>query len=180
MVVSLLLTVLAGAAVTGAHPETPRVFFARLTGANEVPAPIDTQARGQAVFVLNHDGTELKYFLIATRINNTFMAHIHLAPAGVNGPIAVWLYPEVAFPLPATTPPDSWIPGRFNGLLARGVITAADLTGPLAGQPLSALIAQLEAGNAYVNVHTNDFVAPPNTGPGDFPGGEIRGQVHHH
>ena len=31
--------------------------------------------------------------------------------------------------------------------------------------------------NAYVNVHTNDNVAPPNTGPGDFPGGEIRGQI---
>jgi hypothetical protein len=26
-------------------------------------------------------------------------------------------------------------------------------------------------------VHTNDGVAPPDTGPGDFPGGEIRGQV---
>jgi hypothetical protein len=26
-------------------------------------------------------------------------------------------------------------------------------------------------------VHTNDGVAPPNTGPGNFPGGEIRGQV---
>jgi hypothetical protein len=27
-----------------------------------------------------------------------------------------------------------------------------------------------------VNVHTNDFVDPPSTGPGNFPGGEIRGQ----
>jgi hypothetical protein len=26
-------------------------------------------------------------------------------------------------------------------------------------------------------VHTNDGVAPPNSGPGDFPGGEIRGQI---
>jgi hypothetical protein len=26
-------------------------------------------------------------------------------------------------------------------------------------------------------VHTNDNVAPANTGPGDFPGGEIRGQI---
>jgi hypothetical protein len=26
-------------------------------------------------------------------------------------------------------------------------------------------------------VHTNDGVAPANTGPGDFPGGEIRGQI---
>jgi len=32
-------------------------------------------------------------------------------------------------------------------------------------------------GGAYVNVHTNDGVAPGNTGPGDFPGGEIRGQL---
>src|SRR5207249_402096 len=33
------------------------------------------------------------------------------------------------------------------------------------------------SGNAYVNVHTNDGMAPPNSGPGDFPGGEIRGQL---
>ena len=59
-------------------------------------------------------------------------------------------------------------------------ITAADLVGPLAGQPLSALIDAIDAGNIYVNVHTNDFVDPPNTGAGDFPGGEIRGQVHEH
>ena len=67
--------------------------------------------------------------------------------------------------------------GRSSGVLARGTITAANLRGPLAGQPLSALIAQMRAGNTYVNVHTNDGVAPPDTGPGDFPGGEIRGQI---
>jgi hypothetical protein len=38
------------------------------------------------------------------------------------------------------------------------------------------VVAAVESGNAYVNVHTNDGVEPPNTGPGDFPGGEIRGQ----
>jgi len=32
-------------------------------------------------------------------------------------------------------------------------------------------------GGAYVNIHTDDGIAPPNTGPGDFPGGEIRGQL---
>jgi hypothetical protein len=35
----------------------------------------------------------------------------------------------------------------------------------------------MESGGAYVNIHTNDGVAPTNTGPGDFPGGEIRGQI---
>jgi len=67
--------------------------------------------------------------------------------------------------------------GRSDGVLAEGTITAANLVGPLAGHPLSDLIAAMEAGNAYVNVHTNDGVAPPNTGPGDIPGGEVRGQI---
>ena len=67
----------------------------------------------------------------------------------------------------------------MDGVLAEGTITAADLVGPLAGHPLSDLIDAIQAGNAYVNVHTNDGVAPTNTGPGDFPGGEIRGQLEH-
>jgi archaellum component FlaG (FlaF/FlaG flagellin family) len=37
-------------------------------------------------------------------------------------------------------------------------------------------LGQIRSGNAYVNIHTNDGVAPPNTGPGDFQGGEVRGQ----
>ncbi len=39
------------------------------------------------------------------------------------------------------------------------------------------LVQILASGGAYVNVHTNDGIDPPNTGAGDFPGGEIRGQI---
>jgi hypothetical protein len=39
------------------------------------------------------------------------------------------------------------------------------------------LIDEFQAGNAYVNVHTNDGIGSPNTGPGDFAAGEVRGQV---
>ena len=49
--------------------------------------------------------------------------------------------------------------------------------GPLAGMDFSVLITAMRTAGTYVNVHTNDGVPPPNTGPGDFPGGEIRGQV---
>ena len=69
--------------------------------------------------------------------------------------------------------------GRINGVIAEGTITAANLVGSLAGQPLSALLDLLRNGGAYVNAHTNDGVAPTNTGPGDYPGGELRGQVEH-
>jgi hypothetical protein len=58
---------------------------------------------------------------------------------------------------------------------------AADVIGP-AGQGIAAgefdeLVAAMTAGVTYVNVHTADGITPPNTGSGDFPGGEIRGQV---
>jgi hypothetical protein len=152
-------------------------FKTKLAGDNEVPpvgVVVDTRAKGQAEFKLSKDGTELHYKLNVSRIENAFMAHIHLAPVGSNGPIVVWLFPGTA-PVPGLLGA-----GRQQGKLAEGTITAANLVGPLAGQPLSALVAAIQAGNAYVNVHTNDGVAPTNTGPGDYPGGEIRGQLSQH
>jgi hypothetical protein len=35
----------------------------------------------------------------------------------------------------------------------------------------------MQAGDAYVNVHTDDGSPPPNSGPGDMASGEIRGQI---
>ena len=157
-----------GAAAAGLN----RNWSSHLSGSLEVPARA-TNAQGQAIFHLSKDGTELEYKLIASNIDNAFQAHIHIGPSNSNGPIAVWLYPSTA---PVPGPFGS---GRHDGVLAEGTITAANFTasGPLAGQPLSALVAALEDGTAYVNVHTNDGVAPTNTGPGDFPGGEIRANV---
>ena len=152
-------------------------FKTKLSGDQEVPpigVIIDTVARGKAEFKLSKDGTELHYKLNVSRIENAFMAHIHMAPAGVNGPIVVWLFPSTA-PVPGPLGA-----GPQQGKIAEGTITAANLVGPLAGHPLSDLIDAIQAGNAYVNVHTNDGVAPTNTGPGDFPGGEIRGQLGGH
>jgi len=148
-------------------------FGTPLSGAEEVPVR-ETRARGNAIFQLNAEGTAISYKLIVANINNAFMAHIHQNVVGANGPITVWLYPS-------TTPgqQEPFGQGRLDGVIAQGTITAADLVGPLAGQPLSALVSDLSTGNAYVNVHTNDGVDPANTGPGDFPGGEIRGQIEH-
>jgi hypothetical protein len=134
-------------------------FRAHLNGANEVADPaVITQAQGQAIFQLSKDGTALSYMLTVADIDDIRQSHIHLAPTGVNGSVVVWLYPSA--------PPAVLIPGVFNGVLAQGTIVAADLVGPLAGQPLSSLLAAMEAGNTYVNVHTTAY--PP---------GEIRGQI---
>ena len=142
-----------------------RNFVTALSGDEEVPAR-DTQARGVAIFHLSKDGTELAYKLIVANIENVTAAHIHFAAPGVNGAVVV--------PLSGNAPPGG---GRTDGILAEGILTSANFTGSLAGQEMSVLIARMEAGDAYVNVHTNDGVPPTNTGPGDFPGGEIRGQI---
>jgi hypothetical protein len=165
---SLLVSVLALAAIAAAGLNDN--FGAHLRGRSEVPAR-STDAQGQAIFKLSEDGQALDYKLIAANIENVFMAHIHMAPEGVNGPIVVWLYPSTA----AVAGPAGG--GRTDGVLAEGTIRAANLVGPLTGHPLSDLVALLENGGAYVNIHTDDGVDGINTGPGDFPGGEIRAQV---
>jgi hypothetical protein len=139
-------------------------FVAPLSGDQEVPAR-DTPATGVAKFKLREDGTVLLYKLNVENIDNAFAAHIHCGAVGVNGPVGVTLF----MGSPAS--------GAFDGTLAEGTITAAD-PGNLCGwTDLASVLAAIHSGNTYVNVHTNDGVAPPNTGPGDFPGGEIRGQI---
>ncbi|MDZ7691457.1 MAG: CHRD domain-containing protein [Balneolaceae bacterium] len=108
---------------------------------------------------MSKDGSSIDYKLIVANIDNVRMAHIHNAPAGQNGGVVVWLYPD--------SPPPQLIEGRFQGVLAEGTITADDLVGSLAGQSLAALIEEMRAGNTYVNVHTTQN-----------PGGEVRGQIH--
>jgi hypothetical protein len=147
-------------------------FGTPLLSGEEVP-PNPSKARGNAVFQLNAAGDSIDYQLSVANIENVFMAHIHMAPPGVVGDIVVWLFPSTAV---SPAPPGG---GRIDGVIARGTITAENLTGPLAGHPLSDLVDAIKSGNAYVNVHTNDGVAPVTNTPGDIPGGEIRGQVEH-
>jgi hypothetical protein len=139
-------------------------FVATLSGDQEVPAR-DTQAVGVATFKLREDGTALRFKVNVANIDNVFAAHIHCGAVGVNGPVGVTLFMGA----PAS--------GPVNGTLAEGTITAPDPGNGCGWTDLAAVLAAMSSGATYVNVHTDDGMAPPNTGPGDFPGGEIRGQV---
>jgi hypothetical protein len=155
---ALGLLAVAPAAVAGDN------FVATLSGGQEVPAR-DTQAVGVATFKLREDGTALEFKVNVANIDNVFAAHIHCGAVGVNGPIGVTLF----MGMPGG--------GAFQGTLAEGTITAPDAGNACGWTDLAAVLAAIRTGATYVNVHTNDGVAPPNTGPGDFPGGEIRGQI---
>jgi hypothetical protein len=163
-VLPLVLSVLIMLMITSVAYAATLDFTASLSGAEEVP-PRSTDATGVAFFQLSEDGTALTYSLRVSNIENVFAAHIHCGAKRVNGPVGVTLF--------MGTPGG----GAISGTLAKGTITAPD-PGNLCGwMDLDDVVAAMISGNAYVNVHTNDGVAPTNTGPGDFPGGEIRGQI---
>jgi hypothetical protein len=112
---------------------------------------------GVATFKLRDDGTALQFKLNVANIDNVFAAHIHCGAVGVNGPVGVTLF----MGSPAG--------GVVNGTLAQGTSTAPDASNACGWVDLAAVLAAMDSGDTYVNVHTNHGVAPPNTGPGDFP-----------
>jgi len=148
-----------------AAPASAQTFKAELTGAAMVPDPIKTPASGQLELTVAANGQSINYVLTLKDIENVVEADIHLGPAVANGPLVVKLFHGAAKK------------GPFSGVLKQGKIDAADLTGSMGGAKLSELIDEFKAGNAYVNVHTNDGSDPPNSGPGDYRLGEIRGQI---
>jgi hypothetical protein len=136
-------------------------FTATLTGASEVE-PVATNATGSATLTLN--GQQIDYTVNVTNITNAVVAHIHIAPTGVNGPVRLNLCGTGA-PLPTCT--------SGTGVLVTGT------NGTTVGTPaisFDSLVSAMRTGGAYVNVHTT---SPGCTAgqPGCNINGEIRGQV---
>jgi hypothetical protein len=151
--VSILVIALLLATVGMAAAASRTVYRAGLSGSN-------SDAHGNSVFIFADDGSQMKFKLVVNGLEDTIMAHIHVAPAhGQNGPPVLWLYPD--------GPPPVEIEGTFNGLLASATVTEADLTGLAGVTTFEQLRTAIEEGRAYVNVHTTAN-----------PGGEIRGDIH--
>ena len=170
------------------HAGQPHNHSVHMSGNQEVftgsPSPADSHAQGQAIFDIAPDQQSFDYKLIVANIENVVQAHIHCGPVGVNGPIVVWLYPD-----PSSTSALPGPTGRHNGVLVAGTVN--NTVDPPAGNHVTPtanpncpggvasfadILARIREGNAYVNVHTSDGVPPNNEGPGNFPGGEVRGQ----
>jgi hypothetical protein len=147
--------------VENPFPGADLSFAAFLSSGQEVPPTVST-AWGSMDFELAADGTEITWSGRFVNLPEASAAHLHWAPAGENGPVVVPLLEAVT------------AGGPF--LEVEGTIVADDLTGPLEGLTLDALVAQIAAGNIYANVHTSDGVEDE-LEPGDYPDGEIRGQV---
>ncbi|HVH26623.1 MAG TPA: CHRD domain-containing protein [Vicinamibacterales bacterium] len=173
------------------HAGTRHNYSVHLSGDEEptpvppAPSPQDSRAQGEAIFKIAEDGLSLDYKLIAANIDNVVQAHIHCGPRGMNGGIFIWLFPSVTSTTALTGPT-----GRHDGVVAEGTVVsgaalnvrtvASSAICPGGVANFADALRQIRSGNAYVNIHTNDGVGATNTGPGDFPGGEVRGQLEDH
>ncbi len=105
---------------------------ATLLGTNEVP-PADLDGTGTAMIRLQAGEARLCFKLTAANVLlPAIAAHVHIAPAGVNGPIVVPL-----------TPPDA------TGMSEGCVNVSRVLVGQILANPAG----------YYVNVHTTDYPA---------------------
>ncbi|HEX2281122.1 MAG TPA: CHRD domain-containing protein [Thermomicrobiales bacterium] len=134
-------------------------FSATLSGTEEDP-PVVTDATGTATLSVA-DG-QITYTITVENLENAVVSHIHVAPPGENGPVRMNLCGTGA-PLPDCV--------SGTGVLASGS------NGETIDMTFDELVAAMQTGNAYVNVHTDDGAPPPNTGAGDMASGEIRGQI---
>ena len=139
---------------TGPDVET---FVADLTVAAEVP-PVTTPSNASGRATLEFGASTVDYLIEVDDITNVIFAHIHLGPAGVAGPILVFLFEQAP---PGSGPLD-------DAVLVEASFDAGDIEGlgddpPISLDSLRTLVAN---GEAYVNVHTVQN-----------PSGEIRGQT---
>jgi len=144
----------------------PITFVGSLTGANEVP-PVPSPGTGLATVVLDSTAQTLQVNVTFSGLtSNTSAAHIHCcAPLGTNAGVATTVPAFPGFPLGVTFGSYSSVvfdlmqPTIYNPAF----VTLQGGTIPLAE---AALIAGIQNGTTYLNIHTVNF-----------PGGEMRGQL---
>jgi len=137
-----------------ANARADELFQARLSGDNEVPA-VATDTTGHAEVLVSKGRTSAEYMLRVENGVRVTQSHFHCGPAGVNGPVIVFL---AGFHAPGWDVDGKWVDNA--------TVTDANIVNPACGTTLAAIFEQARAGNVYVNVHS---VA--------HPGGEARGQL---
>lgn len=140
--VSLLLVVCACMlAVTAAGCQTGPAYSATLTGADVVP-PIKSDASGMATFLDSKEGDELRYKVEVKGLKNVTGVKLTMWREGQAGDTVatLWDGPQRE--------------AAFTGKLAEGVLTSADLRGPLQGKTMAELVGHIKEGHIYLLVTT--------------------------
>jgi hypothetical protein len=163
---ALLALTIAGTAIACDDDDDPsgpqaEQFRATMNGPNEQPEPTTSTATGVANFSFLND--VLSWTVTLSGITNISAAHIHIGDAETAGGVILGLGTAGAG-------------GTLTNAGFSGSVTRAAYT-PGQGVSFDQLLERMRAGTVYVNVHTSNTALPGNNTPGDYPNGEIRGQI---
>ena len=109
-----------------------QVFFARLTGAQEVPA-VTTSASGSGSFIFDPETRTLSGTVTTVGVAGT-VAHVHTGAVGVAGPITIPMSGGPTWTLPATVLTEAQVADLLGGLMYANVHSAANPGGEIRGQ----------------------------------------------
>jgi CHRD domain len=142
--VVILVACLAGIASAGPAQAAPVSFTAEISGSQQVP-PVQTSATGKADLTYDPSTRVVTWTITCEGLSGPVtMAHFHVAAAGKNGPVAIWLSKQ-------------------------GSSTSCPISGQATLTPDQA--KQFTAGEWYINIHTKAHppgemrgqVTPPKT-----------------
>ena len=109
-----------------------QVWYATLTGAQEVPA-VTTAASGTGTFVYNPETRTLSGSVATAGVTGT-AAHVHTGAVGVAGPVTIPLTGGPTWTLPATVLTEAQANDLIAGNLYANVHSAANPGGEIRGQ----------------------------------------------
>jgi CHRD domain len=150
-------------------------FTATLSGQEVVP-PVKTDGTGTTNIEISPNS--LSYQTNVLNTGQVSSVKIHSGATGTNGDVLVTLYqsqgnngklfgnlpklPDLSSKLSDISSTTQ----KSSSFSASGNVQGSDLTGKLAGKTINDLLSEIQSGNTYVLVHTQDH-----------PKGELRGQI---
>ncbi|CRK55085.1 hypothetical protein [Alloactinosynnema sp. L-07] len=138
-----------------------------LSGYQEDPAAVSTAATGRFHVKIDDSAQEIRYELSYSSLIGTItQAHIHFGGKAQSGGVSVFLCTNLGNG-PAGTQLCPAAPATITGTIRPVDVIGPNAQGIAPGQ-FDELVAAVNAGATYVNVHTSQF-----------PGGEIRAQLGH-
>jgi hypothetical protein len=161
---------LAVVATPTAKDDKDKRVSTRLVSYEETPSTINSTGSGDFTAKIQDDGASIEYQLTYRDLSSSILqSHIHFGRPALTGGIVLFLCtnltPPTGVPAPQKCP-------TTNPATITGTLTAADVI-PLPNQGIDSgpagfaeMVAAIDAGAAYVNVHTTNH-----------PSGEIRGRL---
>lgn len=156
-------------------------FTATLSGKEVVP-PVKTEGTGVATFEISSQNTA-NYQINVLNTGTITTVEIRNGPIGSNGDVLVTVFkdnndnnnndeelfdddfPKLSQNFPKISDISSTIQ-KSSSFSFSGSFQATDLTGSLAGKTINDLVSEMQSGNTYVVVNTEEH-----------PKGELRGQI---